>query len=269
MAVLALACGTCQAAAAEDAARTVHIRGSLVFMPIMQRIAEDYMRSIPGSAVVISGGGTTRGYLALLDGTADVAMVSGSPSDEVADVIRRTGIALTNIPFRHVAMAPAVHFTNPVNDLSMAQLREIFSGRISNWKSVGGKDAPIKVFVGPPSDGITNTWSDLVMGEFDTFTPSASALELEQRIVGVGRDPNAITYLATVSLKDRALKLLSVDTVLAGADSAHTGRYTLLAPLMLVTRGKPGPATQKFLQYVQELKMLALSNAVFTLPSKP
>jgi phosphate transport system substrate-binding protein len=245
--------------------RTVHIRGSTTFGTIVQSLAEQYMRSHPGSTVVVSGGGTSRGYLTLLDSTADVAMVSGAPSEDTLDHITRSGKKLVNVPFRRVAMAPAVHFSNPVNDLSAIQLREIFTGRINNWKAVGGKDAAINVYIGPPGDGITNTWNEMVLGDSDTFTPRAVNAELEQRIARVGGDPFGITYLATESLKDQALKVLSVDKVMAGADSVRSGRYTLLAPLMFVTRDKPSPEAQKFLQFVNNLSA-PISNSVFALP---
>jgi phosphate transport system substrate-binding protein len=257
----------CQALAADKtpSPRTVHIRGSIAFASTVQSLAEQYMKGNPTSSVVVSGGGTSRGYLTLLDNTTDLAIVSGAPSEDTMDEIARSGVKLVNVPFRRVAMAPAVHFTNPVNDLSLIQLREIFSGRINNWKAVGGKDAPINVYIGPPGDGITNTWNDLVLGDADTFTPRARNAELQQRIAGVAGDPFVITYLATDSLKDRALKILSVNQVVAGADSVRSGRYTLLAPLMFVTREKPSAEAQKFLQYVNSLAA-PISNTVFALP---
>ena len=251
---------------ASNPVRTVHIRGSITFETIVQSLAEQYMRNHPSSTVVVSGGGTSRGYLTLLDKTADLAMVSGAPSEDVLDEIARSGMKLVNVPFRRVAMAPAVHFSNPVNDLSTIELREIFTGRISNWKAVGGKNAPINIYIGPPGDGITNTWGEKVLGDSETFTPRAVNAELEQRIARVGSDPFGITYLATESLKNQALKVLSVDKVMAGADSVRSGQYTLLAPLMFVTREKPSPEVQKFLQFVNGLSA-PISNSVFALPS--
>ncbi|MDB5965375.1 MAG: hypothetical protein JWQ72_1875 [Polaromonas sp.] len=253
-------------AADSPPARTVHIRGSIAFAPIVQALAEAYMRRQPSSSVVVSGGGTSRGYLALLDATADVALVSGAPSEDALDEITRSGMKLVNVPFRRVAMAPAVHFSNPVTDLSSIQLRQIFSGRINNWSAVGGKNAVINVYIGPPGDGITNTWNEKVLGEADTFTPRARNAELEQRIASVGNDPSGITYLATESIRDRALKVLSVDKVMAGADSVQSGRYTLTAPLMFVTREKPSPEVLKFLQFVNS-QSAPISNSVFALPA--
>ncbi|MEO6016995.1 MAG: substrate-binding domain-containing protein [Polaromonas sp.] len=253
------------AATTNSPARTVHIRGSFTFGHIVESLAEQYMRNNPSSTVVVSGGGSSRGYLTLLDNTADLAMVSGPPSEEAEDEIVRSGLKLVNVPFRRVAMAPAVHFSNPVHDLSAIQLREIFTGRITNWNAVGGKNAPINVYIGPPGDGITNTWKEKVLGDTDTFTPRARNAELERRIAGVAGDPFGITYLATLSLNDKALKVLSVDKVMAGADSVHNGRYPLTALLMFVMREKPAPEVQKFLQFVNSLSA-PISNSVFALP---
>lgn len=254
------------AAPGDSPTRSVHIRGSTTFGTIVQSLAEQYMRNHPSTTVVVSGGGTSRGYITLLDRTADLAMVSGAPSEETRDEITRSGMKLVDVPFRRVAMAPAVHFSNPVNDLSAIQLREIFTGRINNWSAVGGKNAPINVYIGPPGDGITNTWHEKVLGDAETFTPRARTAELEHRITGVGADPFGITYLATESLKDGALKILSVDKVKAGADGVLSGRYTLTAPLMFVMREKPSPEVQKFLHFVNNLSA-PISNSVFALPA--
>lgn len=256
----------CRAATDGSQPRAVHIRGSSTFEAIVQVLAEQYMRSNRSATVVVSGGGTGRGYLTLLDNTADMAMVSGAPSEDAVDEITRTGLKLVRVPFRLVAMAPAVHFSNPVNDLSSIQLREIFTGRINNWSAVGGKNAPIKVYVGPPGDGITTTWSEKVLGDVDTFTPRAVSAEVAQRIASVGADPFGITYLATESIRDGAVKVLSVDKVMAGAASVQSGSYTLIAPLMFVTREKPSSEVQKFLQFVNSLAA-PISNSVFALPA--
>ena len=256
----------CWAATDGSQHRTVHIRGSTSFGAIVQALAEQYMRSYPSATVVVSGGGTGRGYLTLLDNTTDMAIVSSAPSEETTDEITRSGLKLVRVPFRRVAMAPAVHFSNPVNDLSSIQLREIFTGRINNWSAVGGKNAAIKVYVGPPGDGITTSWSEKVLGDADTFTPHAVSADLDQRIAGVGNDPFGITYLATESIRNGALKVLSVDKVMAGAASVHSGSYTLIAPLMFVTREKPSTEVQKFLQFVNSMAA-PISNSVFALPA--
>lgn len=254
------------AAPGDNPTRSVHIRGSTTFRSIVQSLAEEYMRTHPSTTVVVSGGGTSRGYLTLLDNTADLAMVSGAPSEETRDEITRSGMKLVDVPFRRVAMAPVVHFSNPVSDLSAIQLREIFTGRINNWSAVGGKNAPINVYIGPPGDGITNTWHEKVLGDTETFTPRARNAELEHRIAGVGADPFGISYLATESLKDAALKILSVNKVKAGADGVLSGRYSLTAPLMFVMREKPSPEVLKFLHFVNNLSA-PISNSVFALPA--
>lgn len=76
----ALSAASAWALSSDTPHRTVHIRGSVTFGHIVQSLAEQYMRKNPSSAVVVSGGGTSRGYLTLLDGTTDLAMVSGAPS---------------------------------------------------------------------------------------------------------------------------------------------------------------------------------------------
>lgn len=251
------------AAAASDASKSVHIRGSTTLLPLMQRIGEEYMTEHPDVNVVISGGGTARGYKAILDGTADIAMASGIASDQIADENNRRGIKLHSTTLSYGAIVAVVHPSNAIGNLSMKQLRNIFTGRINNWKEVGGKNAPIKVFVGPPTGGITDTWKRLILGEEDTYTPSGIVLDNTGRIEQIAKEPNAITFLTIGAENNPHLKILKIDGVSPAADTVRSGHYPLRAPLMLVTTETPSALVKEFIQYSSmPKKMLSFDGVV-------
>jgi phosphate transport system substrate-binding protein len=243
-------------ASASDTSKSVHIRGSTTLLPLMQRMGEVYMNEHPDVSIVISGGGTARGYKAILDGTADIAMASGVAPEEIADENNRRGIKLHSTTLSYSAIVAVVHPSNAIGNLSMKQLRNIFTGRINNWKELGGKNAPIKVLIGPPTGGITDTWKRLILGEEDTYTPSGIVMSNTDRIEQLAKEPLAITFLTIGAENNPHLKILKVDGVSLNADTVRSGRYPLRAPLMMVTTETPSAAAKAFIQYFSEPKKM-------------
>ncbi len=226
----------------------VQLRGSTTLLPIAQQVGENYMREHPGASIVISGGGTARGYKALLDGTADIAMASSTVPEEIATEIARRNIKFVSVTVGYDALVTVVHPTNPVNNLRLDQVKNIFTGRIKNWKEVGGKNAPIQVLVGPPSGGVTETWKQIVLGSDDTYTPAGIVLSSKERVEKIIANPNAITFLTYGTIKT-SLKLLSLDGVHVTAETILDGRYHLRVPLMLATTDKPSASATNFIEY--------------------
>lgn len=255
-----LALWTTGTAAASDTSVAVQIRGSTTLLPIVQRVGEVYMSERPEVRIVISGGGTARGYKAILDGTADIAMASGVVPDDIANENERKGIKLHSTTVSYDTIVAVVHPSNAINNLSLKQLKNIFTGRIDNWKDVGGKNAAIEVFVGPPSGGITDTWKRLILGEDDTYTPSGIVMSNAQRSEQVAAHPRAITFLTVATLSHPNLKILKVNGIAADADTVRDGRYPLRAPLMLVTTDKPSEAAKDFIKYFSAPQKAALSD---------
>jgi phosphate transport system substrate-binding protein len=269
MAMCILLMGEATGANAAATPAAVHLRGSTTLLPLMQHMGEAYMTEHPDVSVVISAGGTARGYKAILDGTADIAMASGVEPDEIADEDDRRGIKLRRTTLGYGAIVTVVHPSNPVSNLSMKQLRHIFTGRISNWKDVGGKDAPIKVLIGPPSGGITDTWKRLILGDEDTYTPAGAVMSNAERMEQLAKEPWAITFLTLTTEQNPRLKILKVDGVSPHESTVRSGQYPLRAPLMLVTTPTPTSAASAFIQYCSMPgKMLPMEGVVSVEPGK-
>lgn len=266
MAVCMLLMG--RTASAGDGSKSVHIRGSTTLLPLMQRMGEAYMSEHPDASIVISGGGTARGYKAILDGTADIAMASGVVPEEIADEINRRGIKLHSTTLSYGAIVTVVHPSNAIGNLSMKQLRNIFTGRVNNWKEVGGKNAPIKVLIGPPTGGITDTWKRLILGEEDTYTPSGIVMNNIDRIEQLAKEPLAITFLTIGTENNPHLKILKVDGVSPNADTVRSGRYPLRAPLMMVTTETPSAAAKEFIQHFSMPKKMLQFDGVVSVGSR-
>lgn len=236
------------AGAAGSGLGTVHVRGSTTFLSAAQRVGESYMEDQPGTTVAISGGGTVRGYKSIMDGTADIALVSGpAPLDLHREILRR-GIKLVSKTVAYNAIVAVVHPSNPIDNLSAVQLKGIFTGRINNWKSVGGSNAPITVLIGPPTGGITEAWKDAVIGDEGTYTPKAAVMSAAARAKRISAEPLAIGFLVLNEI-NRNVKPLKFNQVAASTDTVHDGKYPLRTALTLVTSDKPSAAATAFINY--------------------
>lgn len=222
----------------------IQLTGSTTLLPSMQRAAEAYMAR-HASRIVINGGcGTARGYKALLDGTTDVAMASGPAADEVAAQAAARGLAFQATVVGHDAILQLVHAANPVASLSLQQLGDIFTGRVDNWRSVGGPDAPIAVLVGPPGGGISRSWHALVLGADDTLTPQRRVMAAEERLAHIAAHRFAVTYVADSAALGPRVRTLRVNGM--ASTSAH---YPLHATMQLVTLGAASAPAARFIAH--------------------
>lgn len=235
---------------AGELAGALHIRGSTTFLPLAQRVAETYMDAHPKVKLTLAGGGTQRGYKSLLDGTADVAMVSGDLPDELQQTFSRKHIKLHTTTCAYSGLVVAVHPLNPLQNLTIIQLQGIFSGRISNWKELGGNDSPIHVLIGPPSGGITEIWKTRVLGDDNTYTPQAAVLPANVRLQSLKNDPKAITYLPLTESSPE-LKIMRINGVAPTPPNLHSGKYPLRTALALVSRAPASALVKDFSLYMQ------------------
>jgi phosphate transport system substrate-binding protein len=225
----------------------LHLAGSTTMMARMRRVAEAYMdEQRDTSIVIIDGGGTARGYKALLDRTADISMASAAAGEELHAKLARQQRTLVSTEVSTDAVAVLVHASNPVTNLSLHELGNILSGRIANWRTVGGADAPIHVLVGPAGGGVSHNFRQQALGEDATFTPARTMLGNVPRLRRAAEDPLAITYVAMMQLHDPRLKALSIDNV---APRAQRRAYPLHAPLLLAVADRPPRAATAFIGY--------------------
>ncbi|WP_181259139.1 substrate-binding domain-containing protein [Pseudoduganella armeniaca] len=218
--------------------RAVHLAGATTMLPLMQRLAEAYMgRDARERVVITEGGGTARGYKAVLDRTADIAMASGPVPDDFNSELQARVLALHRVTLGRDPIAILVHASNPVSNISLRQLADLFTGRIGNWRDAGGPDGPVQVLVGPPGGGVSAQFKQ-VLGSGASYTPSRLVLDSGARLLRAASDPAAITFAATMAPQQLALKVLTVDHLSPAAPA-----YPLQTPLTLALAGQPsGPA---------------------------
>jgi phosphate transport system substrate-binding protein len=249
--LLALAAVLAVAPALASAAVTV--KGSDTMVILAQRWAEAYMKANPGKQVQVTGGGTGTGVAALINGTTEIANASREMKDaEKAKLRERYNTLPTETTVAKDGLAVYVHESNPVQQLTLEQLRDIYLGDVTNWKDVGGPDARIVLLSRENSSGTYVFFKDNVLKGED-FASSAQTLPGTAAVVNaVARERNGIGYGGAAYAKGvREVKLVGADgqAYLPSQENVASGKYPLSRGLYMYTRAKPAGEAKAFIDF--------------------
>ena len=244
------ALAACMGFAPAWAARGITIKGSDTMVILGQRWAESYMNSHPGSVIQVTGGGSGTGIAALINGTTDICQASRPMKDDEKRKLRdRYQTMGTEIPVAKDGLSIYVQESNPVKELSIAQLRQIYTGQIVNWKALGGADAPIVLYGRENNSGTYVYFKDNVLLGRD-YSARCQTLPGTAAVVNaVAKDPKGIGYGGAAYGKGvRELAVKKDDPSPAVAPSAATvkdGSYPITRYLYLYTRTRPSGDLKK------------------------
>jgi phosphate transport system substrate-binding protein len=209
-------------------------------------LAEAFMTENAGVRIDVQGGGSSVGVKAAAEGTSDIGMASREIKDsELTEspnlkviVIARDGIAIVTHP------------DTPVSDLTIEQVRDIFSGKITNWKDVGGEDQSIILVSREEGSGTRAAFEEMVMGE-DVLIAASSILQPSNGSIRttVATTPNSIGYLSFGYL-DNTVKSISINGVAPTEPNAVNGTYPIVRPLNMLTNGEPTGTVKAFLDFI-------------------
>jgi phosphate transport system substrate-binding protein len=188
--------------------------------------------------------GSSEGFKILMEGRADLSGLSRSlKSTEKAQHPYYVIIG-------YAALAVYVHPDNPSPSLGRAQLKALFTGRVKNWKEVGGPDAPVELVTVELStgSGTTDFFRTVVM-EGAPFAPTHAFEHSRDVLAYVASHPHAVAF-GTLAADVQGVRVLPVDGVAPGAEAVRTADYPLSRPLVLATRGVPEGSLKAFLDYV-------------------
>jgi phosphate transport system substrate-binding protein len=246
------------------------INGSTTVLPVMQKAAENFMAVNPDVSLVLSGGGSGNGIKALTDGLCRIAMSSRDMKANETELAKSKGVNPVRIPIAVDALLPIVHPSNGVAQLSIAQLRDIYAGRITNWQEVGGADKKIAVISRDTSSGTYETWEEKIMSK-EKVAPSALLQASNGAVVqAVSKNPNAVGYIGFGYL-DKSIKGLDIGDLKATPASALSGQWPIARELYIFTDGEPKDAVKKLVDYLldpQKGQKAVLEVGFIPLPKK-
>jgi phosphate transport system substrate-binding protein len=176
-------------------AANITMKGSDTLVILAQKWAEVYMQKNPETKVQVTGGGSGTGFAALQNQQTDIANASRAiKPKEIEACLKAFGKRPTEYKVALDGLSIYVNESNPVKQLSLEQLKEIFTGKIRNWKQVGGQDLPITVYSRENSSGTYEFFKEHVLKGSD-FASSAQAMAGTAALLqGVANDPKAIGY---------------------------------------------------------------------------
>jgi len=254
-AIILTLCAAALAAAPALAGKAITVKGSDTMVILGQRWAEKFMNANSGQVIMVTGGGSGTGIAALINGTTDICQSSRSMKEDeklkLRDRYQTMGI---EIPVAKDGLAVYVHTSNPVKELTVAQLGEIYLGNITNWKQIGGPDATIILYGRENSSGTYGFFKEHVLKNKD-FSARVQTLPGTAAVVNaVAKDPNGIGYGGAAyakGVRDLGMKKAADSpAVLPVAATVKDGSYPLSRPLFFYLRKSPSGDTKKFVDWV-------------------
>jgi len=236
-------------------ASTISVKGSDTMVLLGQRWAEEYMKKVPDVTVQVTGGGSGTGISALINGTTDVCQASREMKDAEKEKLRdRYATTGTEIPVARDGLSIYVNASNPIKDLNMEQLKLIFTGKLTNWKELGGADSKIIVYSRENSSGTYVFFKEHVLKNADYTTRAQSMPGTAAVVNAVSKEKNAIGYGGAAYAKGIRIIPVKKDAAspAVAPDLAHVqdGSYPLARPLFFYLRNKPAGELKSFIDWV-------------------
>ena len=238
----------------------VDIAGGTAHIPVMNEAAKRIMQAHPGIRISVAAGGSGVGVQKVGEGLVDIGN-AGRPLSE--DEVTRYG--LKSYAFAIDGVAVVVHPKNPVGSLTSVQVQEIFSGKITNWKAVGGRDAAIHLFTRDEASGTREVfWEKLLKKGAIVETANVVASNGAMKSA-VADDGDAIGYVSIGHL-DETIKAPTLGGIAPTQENARSGKYPIVRQLYMNTKGAPQGLTAAFINYVMGPDGTAMTAAAGYLP---
>lgn len=234
--------------------KAITVKGSDTMVIMNARLAEGFMKKNPGTTVQVTGGGSGVGLAALINGTTEIAASSRPIRVSENDKLKqRFQSKAFSVPIARDGLAVYLNTSNSVSELSMDQLNQIYTGKITNWKQVGGKDSPIVLYSRENSSGTYQYFKDNVLLGKD-YSPRAQTLQGTAAVVNaVSKDPNGIGYGGAAYAKGIKFAKVKKDAKTPGytptLETIRAGQYPITRFLFLYLRSAPKGPTRQFVDF--------------------
>ncbi|HEY5467784.1 MAG TPA: phosphate ABC transporter substrate-binding protein [Coriobacteriia bacterium] len=219
------------------------VTGSTTLLPIAEVSAEDFMAANSGTRVLVSGVGSSAGIESVTNGTCDI----GTSSRELKPA--ELSLGLVDTPVARDAIAVIVNPGNPVTSLNTSQVADIFSGKVRNWKEVGGPDLEIGLVNRDEASGTRQAFLELVMKGRD-FDPTAAVLPGTGQVRSVVAQSRIAVGYISLGFVDSSVKAIVIDGVAPTPATVADKSYPVSRVLHFLTKGEPQGLAKQFIDYV-------------------
>jgi phosphate transport system substrate-binding protein len=239
---------------------SMQIKGSDTIVNLIQVWAEKVVENNPSYNIGVTGGGSGTGFAALINKTCDIAMSSREIEEKEAAMATEKNVTPVEYMVGLDGLAILINKNNPVNELTLEQLRDIFMAKITNWKEVGGENRKIVILSRESNSGTHMFFKERVLRHNDKkskdeFAPRALLMPSSQAIYDeVSENPHALGYVGMGYINEK-VKAVSVavdensDYFYPNSYNVITEKYPISRPLYLYTNGEPRGVVKEFIDY--------------------
>lgn len=240
---------------------SIQIKGSDTMVNLVQGWSEEFMKKDPEAFVAVTGGGSGTGIAALINGTCDIVASSREVKSKEKELASKKGVVPQEYKVALDGLAVVVHKDNPISELTMDQLAAIFSGKVKNWKELGGADLNIVVLSREVNSGTHVYFKEHVLRKNDPkskeeFSPDALLLPSSQAIADeVLQNSSAIGYygMGYIGKDHKAIRVSkdpSSKSVYPTISDVISGEYPISRPLYLYTQGEPDGQVKALMDFI-------------------
>jgi phosphate transport system substrate-binding protein len=224
----------------------IRFAGSSTIAPLVQALGKRFQKLHPEVAIEVAMGGSSRGIHDVREGSCNIGMVGRSLKDDERDLL--------GFPIARDGVCLIVHKDNPVKSLSSKQVVGIYTGKITNWKEVGGNDAPITAINRPEGRAQSELFAQYFKIKSEDFKVAGVAGDNQEGVKAVVENPNAIVYMSIGEVDIRVgqgmpIKSLLMDGITATSRNIRNGHFPIQRPLMLVMRTLPTGLMKAFIDF--------------------
>ena len=228
----------------KDLKGTLDIAGGTAHIPVMKQAAQNIMTAYPDIRITVAGGGSGVGVKQVGEGLVGIGN-TGRPlkESEVAE------FGLKTFPFAIDGVAVAVNPANPVKELTSAQIADIYSGKITDWKTLGGEPGTINVFGREDGSGTRETFTEKVLGKAELAASVNVVSSNGAMKTAVAQDKRAIGYVGIGHLEPSIAGVV-IDGMVPSQENAANGTYKVVRNLFMNTKGTPTGLIAAFIDYI-------------------
>ncbi len=255
--LIGVGCSRPNEEAKDGTKKYITIKGSDTMVHLASNWSEKFMEDNPGLEVSITGGGSGTGIAALMNNMTDICTASRSMKKKEISVAEQKGIHPEEIIVARDGIAVVVNPANPINELTLEQIKKIYTGAYTKWSQLGGPDKDIVVLSRESSSGTYVFFQEHVLKKED-YTQKAMLLPATSSIIQTtSTNKWAIGYvgLAYASKAAKRVKTISVKVdknstpIAPSEETVKSGKYSIARPLYLYTNGKPTGTVKKFIDF--------------------
>ncbi len=227
----------------------INIAGSTTVLPIVQAAAETYCDKNPTIDISVRGGGSGVGIKSALEKSVDIGSSSRKINEREKQILQKDSGSIIETAIARDAISLVVNVNNSVNQLSIGQLKDIFSGKIVNWSQLGGENLDIVVISRDVSSGSFEVFNEVVLDN-SKVVKGAMMLNSNNAVsTNVGYTPGAIGYVG-LGFLHRNLNVVAIDGVFPSKQNVHNNSYTLSRYLYMYTSDTPRQLALNFIDFI-------------------